>query len=40
VASALYVKKKRGTIYGALGIRYGRKGYEWFKKRGVDVITY
>ena len=39
--SALYVKKKWGTLYGALEMQYGRKGCEWLqKKRGVDVITY
>jgi hypothetical protein len=34
VESALYVKKKWGTIYGALGMRYGRKGCEWLQKEG------
>ena len=32
--SALYVKKKWGTIYGALGMRYGRKSCEWLQKEG------
>jgi hypothetical protein len=27
VEPALHVKKKWGTIYGTLGMRYGRKGY-------------
>ena len=40
VESALYVKKKWGTTYGALGMRYGRKGCEWLQKWGVDVMTY
>jgi hypothetical protein len=34
VESALYVKKKWGTIYGALGMRHGRKGFEWLQKEG------
>jgi hypothetical protein len=34
VESALYVKKIWGTIYGALGMRYGRKGFEWLQKEG------
>jgi len=34
VESALYVKKKWGTIYGDLGIRYGRNGCEWLQKEG------
>jgi hypothetical protein len=32
--SALYVKKKWGTIYGTLGMGYGKKGYEWLQKEG------
>jgi hypothetical protein len=34
VESFLYVKKKWGTIYGVLGMRYGRKGCEWLQKEG------
>jgi len=34
VESALYVKKKWGTIYGVSGMRYGRKGREWLQKEG------
>jgi hypothetical protein len=40
VESALYVKKKWGTIYGTLEMQYGRKGCEWLQKWGVDVMTY
>jgi hypothetical protein len=34
VESALYVKKKWGTTYGALGIRYGKMGFEWLREEG------
>ena len=40
VESAWYIEKKWGTIYGALGMRYGKKGCEWLQKEGADMITY
>ena len=43
VESALYVKKKWGAIYGALGMRYGREGCAWLQiewGRGDDLLNW